>query len=97
MEISTEVNRNNYMSLEEAAIELGCTKNALGKFLNKHKEIKNEYVFKNFADGRKKWCIALDGLTVVANVKDTDRTKKESNALILEDKQKIAETAIVSS
>lgn len=91
------------ITLQQAGERLGITAHSLNDWLNKHKEIKDQYCFfdpHQSGRGRKKILIRDEALLAIANVKDTFRgnSKKDGNQLLLKQgKTKMAEYVAAKS
>lgn len=68
-----------YLSYPEAGQKLGVTASAISHWINKMPDFKDRYVVSKFHNGRKRKVVTVEGLTVLANAKDTDRGGKYKN------------------
>jgi hypothetical protein len=84
-----------FISLDEAAQQLGVGTNALRLWLKRNPEIKNKYVSKEQIFGRKRFVINVEALLVIANLRNLD-SKNEHRVRFSEGKKKLAEKTIES-
>lgn len=105
-QIQEEVNKENWLTLEEAAQKIGITYSAMIKLLNKptYQSIKEnpQYMTKMRIGKKRKFVINSQGLVVLTTMKDGSRSnqhedKKELSSLLHEGKKNVAEKAMIPS
>ena len=87
-----------YLSFEESAQQLGMSYSALSAWLLQYPQIRDKYCLKGKVNGRLKYVLLVEGLPVIANMKDSDRGNQRKKIVpstkIPKAKQQLAERAV---
>jgi len=93
--LQTEV-KAEFVSLEEAAEQLGITYAGLHHWLKRNPDIKRDYCFKAKDTGRRKTVIRIEGIVTIATLRGQN-SKNDKMVTFREGKKKMAEVAIEKS
>lgn len=89
----TIIDFNMFLSLDEAAEQLGVSYSGLRDYFKHHPEVKAKYVFKEKYNGRRRFVIKVEALPQISIVRNLDgKNKKVSD--FKKGKEMIAEKAI---